>query len=203
MTDFHNVTFPFPTDARISAAVNAPARILTRADGAEYRLARGAVGRIYDIDYKKLSRKEFSELAVFYIARQGARFSFLFRDPHDFSSAFRGETVTPTDQIIGVGDGATTGFQLKKTYGTESAIISHPVTSAVRAAVNGVETINFTLDPLTGRINFNTAPPSGETVTAGVEFLRKVRFSEEAIRFHNLSVFTGETRILRLIEVKD
>ena len=117
---------------------------------------------------------------------QGATFGFRYKDWMDYSTGQSGifSTVTPTDVVIGVGDGTQTVFQLQKRYtiGTTTIIrnLEKPIEGTVRVALNGTELLsNFTVDYATGEITSLVAPNAGVSVTAGCEFHTPVRFGEE------------------------
>ena len=73
-------------------------------------------------------------------------------------------TPAPTDQVIGLGDGATARFELVKLYGDDDDAqrrrITRPRGGTVRVSVNGVETGNFVVEPL-GVIALVIAPGVG------------------------------------------
>jgi len=85
-----------------------------------------------------------------------------------------------------VGDGATTAFQLVKTYGAGHAPYARPIVKpvggTVRVAVNGVEQASgtgFACDPATGLVTLPAAPPIGAVVTADFAFDVPVRFDTD------------------------
>lgn len=107
-----------------------------------------------------------------------------------------------TDQLIGMGDGATVNFQLTKTYvsGTRAyvrnilkpimASISdfqgNPLANTVVIYVNDVEQdygTDWTIDPTTGIVTFTTAPSGSPpaTITADFQFHYPVRFKDDAL----------------------
>jgi uncharacterized protein (TIGR02217 family) len=93
--------------------------------------------------------------------------------------------VTPIDQALGTGDGATTAFQLVKRYEsgaqTWTRRIVKPVAGTVRVARAGVEaTSGWSVDVATGVVTF-AAAPAGVLVTAGFEFDVPVRFDADRL----------------------
>lgn len=120
----------------------------------------------------------------FHVA-EGKTHGFRFRDWADYKSCGWQETPAFDDQVIGVGDGATTDFPLIKTY-TQGAVsrtrlITKPLTGTVLAASAGLEVTAFTVDTATGIISFTTAPANGETLTAGYEYDIPVRFDTDEL----------------------
>lgn len=131
----------------------------------------------------------FEEVRAHWLVMRGPLTGFPFRDPLDFASAplpaaNTAPDLTPTDQQIGVGNGARTAFQLTKTYmrGTQSYVrpIRLPVVASVRVAVSGVEQVTgWTVSRPGGVIEFAVAPAPGAAVTAGFLFDVPVRFSSD------------------------
>ena len=94
--------------------------------------------------------------------------------------------VTPIDQALGTGDGATTAFQLAKRYesGAQSWVrrIVKPVAGTVRIARAGAEAVSgWSVDATTGIVTFTDRPRSRRFVTAGFEFDVPVRFDTDRL----------------------
>jgi len=102
---------------------------------------------------------QLQSLAGFYLARQGGYDSFLFQDPDD--NAVQG-------QPLGLGDGATTLFQLRRQFGPFTELIQAPAGTPV-VYLNGAATTGFTMNS-TGGVVFAVAPGSGVHVTADFTF---------------------------------
>lgn len=109
-----NVTFPVLPGLAWSV-VKTPqwsTRIQKTVSGREYRAAFFNVPLwTFKLSYEVLragGEQELQQLVGFFNARQGSFDSFLYRDPTD---------STVTAQGFGVGDGATTAFQLTRTMG--------------------------------------------------------------------------------------
>lgn len=140
----------------------------------------------------------FDELITtlnFWYRTYGPRHGFRWKDVTDYkSTSSMLEKVTPTDQIIGTGDGSTTAFQLRKAYESNTDTyyrdIKKPVTGTVVAALNAATTTAFSVDTTTGIVTFNTAPANGVIVTAGFEYDVPVRFEKETLEM-NVSHFDG------------
>lgn len=125
----------------------------------------------------------------------GPLHTFPFRDPLDFASRdLQAPGVTPqifaTDQVLGIGDGSTTEFQLVRRYafGLESydRAIHHPVVDSVLVAIDAtppedIPAFNggpyaWTVDRETGVVTFDHPPLAGQVITAGFLFDVEVRF---------------------------
>jgi uncharacterized protein (TIGR02217 family) len=120
---------------------------------------------------------ELRTLMGFFLQQQGAFQPFLFDDPTDDHALA---------QAIGVGDAATTVFQLARSMNG----FAEPVT-----APNAVSTIYFngirqssssySVDPDTGLVTFSSPPPSGELIAADFTYFFRVRFADDANEFEN------------------
>ena len=163
--------------------------------------------RRYDAGLGLRSLDDLHECLAFFEARMGQLHAFRWKDWADFRSGRPSATPTPTDQLLGTGDGTTTVFQLRKGYSsggvTAWRIITRPVPGTVRIAVAGQQqTLGWTLDPTTGRVTFATAPAQGAPVTAWFEFDVPVRFDAGAIRVQVSTFQAGEVPSVPVIELR-
>ncbi len=209
-SDFHDIRFPL--DVSLGSR-GGPARrtdIVTLASGREHRNARWAhARRRYDAGLGVRNLDALHAVLAFFEERRGRLYGFRFRDRVDHRSGPPSIAPAPTDQPIGVGDGATASFALAKTYGAGFAPyrrpIAKPVAGTVRVAVDAVEQANaaFACDPATGLVTFaaEAIPAPGAAVTAGFEFDVPVRFDSDDLDI-DLSAFeAGEIPKIPLIEI--
>lgn len=208
MSGFHNVSFPLKL-AR--GAVGGPERlteIFELGDGREARNSAFAGSRRrWEVSSAIRSLDELAQVTAFFEARRGRLYGFLFRDPADYKSCAPSATPSPLDQLIGVGDGVVTTFQLTKTYfdsaGTYARTITKPVASSVRIAKGGVElaATAFTLDGASGRVTLNVAPLAGVRVRAGFTFDTPARFDTDRLDVALDAFDAGRVVSLSLVEV--
>ena len=142
MPAFHDVQFPLPLAFGASGGPQRQTDIVTLANGHEQRnTARAHSRRRYDAGIGIKSLDDVRVLIAFFEARRGQLYGFRFRDPIDYCSAETTEVINATDQIIGLGDGAQTQWQLVKTYGDTQGSwqrqITKPVQSSVVIALGG------------------------------------------------------------------
>jgi len=121
-------------------------RILTASEG-RYEL------RLPNAD--NLSWYRVRELYEFYLGVGGWANSFRYRDPRDYWNSVAG-------QALGTGDGATTDFQLVRTFQTAGSAISYshtitkPAAGTVIPYIAGVKEANrFSIDLLTGILSLS------------------------------------------------
>jgi uncharacterized protein (TIGR02217 family) len=151
---------------------------------------------------------EAQALVAFFEARRGRLNGFRFQDFADFSSAAPGAAVTALDQPLGTGDGATTVFQLAKTYGDDADAyvrqIKKPVAGTVQVAVAGVALApgGFSVDATTGLVTLASAPAAGQAVTAGFQFDVPVRFDADRIDMTLESFEAARLVAVPLIEIR-
>jgi uncharacterized protein (TIGR02217 family) len=212
MTVFHEVLFPLDIALRSAGGPERKTEIVTLGSGREERNARWAHSRRrYDAGYGIKDMEALSVVVAFYEERRGRLHGFRWRDRIDHSSALAGATVTPFDQAIGTGDGATAAFALTKTYGSVHAPygrpIVKPIASSVRVAVGGVEMsdgVHFACDVTTGIVAFLSGhiPSLGAAVTAGFRFDVPVRFDTDYLEVDLNAFAAGQIPHIPLVEIR-
>lgn len=204
---FHNIRFPLDVALGSRGGPERLTDVVTLVSGVEERNARWAHSRRrYNAGYGVKSKADMQAVLAFFEERRGRFHSFLWRDGLDYSSSGT-DAITPLDQTIGTGDGATLSFQLVKRYGASfdpyDRPITKPVAGTVRVALAGVEQLSgFTVDPLTGVVTFVSAPGDGLAVTAGFEFDVQVRFDSDRLDVELSSFDAAEVPDIPLIEVR-
>ncbi|WP_103255796.1 DUF2460 domain-containing protein [Tabrizicola aquatica] len=207
---FHEIRFP----ANLSfGSVGGPERrteIVTLANGFEERNTPWAHSRRrYDAGVGLRSLDDVATLIAFFEARTGQLHGFRWKDWSDFKSCLPSGTPAPDDQLVGIGDGVTTVFQLYKTYvsglETYTRPIRKPVAGTVVVAVADdpkIEGLEFSVDVATGEITFAVPPDVGTRVTAGFEFDVPVRFDTDAIQTSVASFQAGDVPAVPVVEVR-
>jgi uncharacterized protein (TIGR02217 family) len=206
---FDNVRFP---TAIAHGAVGGPERrtdVVLTASGREQRNSRWADSRRkYNVGYGVKSLADIHAVLAFFEERRGRLHAFRFKDAADFKSCPPTQSISATDQQLGVGNGTQASFQLVKSYGSGlrnyQRIITAPVAGTPVVAVNAVATTAFTVNATTGVVKFNPGaiPAAGQVITAGFEFDVPVRFDTDTLAI-NLSHFdAGAIPDIPLIEVK-
>ena len=171
--------------------------IVTLASGYEQRSTPWADGRRrYLIGGGVRALEEAVELVAFFEARRGRLYGFRFQDFADYAA---------TEQPIGTGDGATTLFQLAKTYGDAADAyvrpIKKPVGGTVSVAVAGVAA-PFSVDTTTGLVTLAAAPAAGAAITSSFQFDTPVRFDADRIDLTLEGFDAARLVAVPLIEVK-
>lgn len=207
---FHEVRFP----ANLSfGSVGGPERrteIVSLANGFEERNTPWQHSRRrYDAGVGLRSLNDVETLIAFFEARAGQLHGFRWKDWSDYKSCAPLSTPAPEDQLIGIGDGVTTVFQLQKTYlsGLQSYTrpILKPVSGTVVVAVAGdpkVDSLEFSANLATGELAFVLAPDLGTRVTAGFEFDVPVRFDADAIQTSVASFQAGDVPTVPVVEIR-
>jgi uncharacterized protein (TIGR02217 family) len=208
MSAFHNVSFPLKL-AR--GAVGGPGRItevFELGDGREARnTSFSASRRRWEVGSAIRSLDELAQITAFFEARRGKLHGFRFCDPADHKSCLPSAAVTPLDQILGVGDGVRTAFQLIKTYGDDAGsyerLITKPIPASVRIANAGVEVpiSGFSVDGATGIVTFASAPTSGTQLRAGFSFDTPARFDADHLDVALDGFDAGRVVSLSLVEI--
>jgi uncharacterized protein (TIGR02217 family) len=199
MSAFHEIRFPFALALGASGGPQRRTEITTLVSGREARNTPHADSRRrWDAGPGLKSLDDVDTLLAFFEARRGALHGFRFRDPLDNRSCKPSLAPQPTDQVLGMGDGVATGFQLVKRYasGGESwtRTISKPVDGSVRVAVDGVE-VGFSVELSTGQVTLDTAPADGAEVTAGFAFDCPVRFDTDRLDIALDAIGAGRAQV--------
>ncbi len=208
--NFHEVRFP----ASLSfGSVGGPERrtdIVTLANGFEERNTPWAHSRRrYDAGLGMRSLEDIETLIAFFEARQGQMFGFRWKDWSDYKSGTAAADTDKRDQVIGRGDGVTTGFQLIKTYASGGFDYVRPIVKPVLGTVAvGLdqdemrEGVDFEIDLAVGVITFADPPGEGVEVTAGYEFDVPVRFDTATIQTSVASFQAGDVPNVPVVEVR-
>lgn len=172
--------------------------IIEVADGREQRnvLRHLPLGR-WQLGQRQIAESELDKLAEasyllkFHEQRKGAKQGFRFKDWADY----RG-----TGQILGIGDGVTTKFQLRKAYMAGNGMTYRPIQKPVLGTVDLiVDGVNVAVDPdhtwvvnhETGIVSNDIPLESGSVLSANFEFDIPVWFETDEISF-NLSYYDPE-----------
>lgn len=185
----HEVVFPEAISYGSTGGPGFNTAILETDSGREERVQRWSAPRWrFDVSKGLQKYEDLSLVLAFFQARGGAANSFNYKNPIDYTSSptdpsFRGPGAGVRDQLIGTGDGATTTFQLGKTYlsgpASQFKPVVKPITGSVRVWVDGTEKtvdVDFTVDTTTGIVTFGSAPGVGLDVEASFEYYLPVRF---------------------------
>ena len=205
---FHEVRFPTAIAFGASGGPERKTDIVALGSGHEERNSRWADSRRrYNAGYGIKSLDDLHAVIAFFEERRGRLYGFRWKDHADWKSCAPSAAPAATDQAIGSGDGATTAFQLVKTYGSVYApwarTIMKPVAGSILVAVDGTPlTEGWSCDETSGLVTFAAAPDEGATITAGYEFDVPVRFDSDTLEI-NLSHFAaGDIPAIPLVEIR-
>lgn len=207
---FHEALFP--TDVSLGARGGPERRteiVLTGSGREERNQSWSRSRRKWNAGYGVKRLSQIEPVIAFFEERRGRLYGFRWRDPVDHRSCMAGAACTPLDQLLGVGNGTRSQFQLVKQYGASFAPyvrdINKPVIGSVRVAVAGVEIapVNYSVNAVTGVITFapGQIPAPSQNVTAGFIFDTPARFDTDYLEIDAASFNAGEIPEIPLIEV--
>lgn len=207
---FHEIRFPLEIALGASGGPERRTEIVTLGSGREERNAPWAASRRrYNAGYGIRALDDLHALIAFFEARHGRLHGFRWRDRADWKSCAPGAAVSPSDQLLGAGDGKQTSFQLVKTYASGEAsytrVIAKPVAGSVRVAVNGAameEGADFSVDLSTGVVSLAVPPAPGTSVTAGFEFDVPVRFDTDFLDINLAAFEAGSVPSIPIVEIR-
>ncbi len=206
--DFHEILFPVDISLGSAGGPKFKTFVFGADSGFEARVTSWINTRAeYNVSQGVKSEDQLEALTNFFYARQGRAYGFRFKDWNDFSI---------TSQLLGVGDGSTTTFNLIKTYTsaqTESGEtysytrrlkkINWNSFTNVQVGVALVTANFYTIDYNNGAITFVTAPPAGASVIIGYgEFHVPVRFDTDQLDVTQEFWTYGSWPNIPLVEVR-
>ncbi len=157
------------------------------------------------------SHSELSDLIRFFHLCRGRAHSFRYKNWLDYKSCDVEDTITPLDQLLGVGDGSTINFQLTKKYDIAGLVelvqdvdIKKPVPNTIVVAANNIPlTINvdFTVNYTTGIVTFTNAPTNGTVLRWGGEFDLPCRFDVDELQV-SLDFYQHGSANIPIVEVR-
>ena len=216
MASFDDVQLPTDMSRGFTSTPRFDTTIATSGAGYEQRNQNWMTPRReYEINYDVWDQTRLNQLIAFYIARGGRARGFRFRDWTDW---YVGMVYSVTSGVVsltydtpvqfGTGNGATTAFQLTKTYADTinptARKITRPVTGTVKIYLNGVEqTSGVTVNYSTGLITFTTAPSSGVAIAWCGQFDVPVRFDTDSLQFDMQFSTTGVVKGATIIELRE
>jgi TIGR02217 family protein len=205
---FHEVRFP--TDIAFGSR-GGPKRktiIAVSGSGHEHRNSQWADSkREYNAGYGIKSIDDIYTVVEFFEERRGMLHGFRWKDKFDWKSCAPKQTPAYSDQVIGVGDGIKTEFQLVKTYGSSYAPytrdIRKPVLNTVLIGVNGSQMMSgWSVDYTTGIVTFDSPPANGHEITAGFEFDVPVRFDTDYLQIDLSGFEAGNVPDIPIVEIR-
>ena len=198
MPAYHADLFPVTVSYGAKGGAGFNTGIIVSDSGAEERISRWANARhAYDVACGIKSLSDLLLVKQHHLARKGSAASFPYWDPADNTShpldpSYLGVPGT-RDQLIGIGTGGQTSFQLTKTYISGPTSYTRTIRKiklgSVRIWVNGaLVSSGWSVDLETGVILFTVAPALNATIHASFEFYVPVRYGEEADKVLSASI---------------
>lgn len=180
----------------------------------------------WDVGHVIYSTDKLAYVLAFFRARQGRAYGFLFRDPTDYYAGmtWSNNALVPaaTPEILPVaGDGATTAFQLTKTYADVAVTVVRPiyrpiqndfhsgasVAPVIYQKIAGVWTAiasaSYSVNYTTGVVTFTTAPGAGVQIGWSGQFYVAVRFDTDDMSISLEAANVGEWQSIPIVEVRE
>lgn len=174
----------------------------------------------WDVSQGLKTEVDIENLLAFYYARQGRAYGFRFKDWSDYQvprwdntpgdlAGFGDEFAIP---VWFTTDGATTTFQLTKTYsdGVVSFVrlIQKPVVGTLQLLDNGTQIFSpgdFTVDTTTGIVTLSgaIAATTGHLIAGSVEFDVPCRFDTDDMKITTTMVDNFSWSPIPIVEIRD
>ncbi len=209
---FHDVRFPDHISYGSSGGPMFSTTVMALTSGFERRnINWQQVRASYEAVHGIKDEDDMEEIRAFFYARMGRAYSFRFKDWADYTTGL---------QILGIGDGVKTDFQIVKNYVSGGFQYTRLITKIVHQDANGdeistlenvtvdnvlmTEGIDYTLDPNTGIISFDTPPGDTLEVKIGnAEFDVHVRFDTDHLNASHDFWRTQSWPSIPLVEIKE
>ncbi len=153
----------------------------------------------YNVSENLRDAGDLAVIRAMFHACRGKAVGFRFKDWQDFSF---------TDEFLGHGDGVNRVFPLVKRYGEGTPHeyarrLFKPVAGTVTVKVNGVTSVDLTINTTTGVVTFTPgfAPALDAPVTASGQFDVPVRFDSDEL-MASYETFDMATASVSLVEIK-
>lgn len=198
MQFFKDIYFPIEIKPYITQSFKTDSGQLQTLDGRVFHTPESlSPKRYYHAENILLSKQDAKILHDFYGEVRGSVFTFRFTDDFLFKTS---DTPTPTDIIIGQGDGIKTEFPLFILFGTEKYDKIVPVMSTLRIAISGSEvpSEDYMIQDYE-MIVFDTPPAEETIITAGFHYDFIMRFSSEGLSLVP-DIYKGGFKINFLLE---
>lgn len=122
---------------------------------------------------------ELRLLQNFYNEMQASGDTFLWEDRDDY---------TVTDELIGVGDGSTTQFQLRRRLTTSGfAEYIFAPNSITNVKLSGTPTASYSVNNETGILTLAVAPALAVSITASFTYYFRCRFIDDSVEFERFA----------------
>jgi uncharacterized protein (TIGR02217 family) len=192
---FHDVRFP---DAIARGATGGPeysTDIVSVASGFEQRNVNWSAARArYDIGTGIRTREQMAEVIAFFRARKGRAYGFRFRDWTDFEATSQAMLATASPTV----------WQLVRRYPSgpveDVRLITKPEAGSVVVRVNGAVVAGFTIDHLTGRVTFPSAPAA--TPYVDFRFDVPVRFDTDHLPVVATAFHLQQVTSIAIVEIR-
>jgi uncharacterized protein (TIGR02217 family) len=210
MATFIEVQFPCGVSIGSTAGPERRTEVVTLGSGFEERNSKWANSRrVYNAGYGVKTLDDIHEVIAFFEMARGKLYGFRWKDYTDFKSCLPSVGITAFDQNIGVGDGVTKTFQLRKRYGSGSLPwyrdIKKPVPGTVKVSVGGtvlLQPTGYVLSLTSGLITMSVAPAIGTNVMAGFEFDVPVRFDIDMLELSVTGIKHGDIPSIKIVEIR-
>ncbi len=176
--------------------------IVTTDGGFEVRNAHQAQNHLeYELAYPpaEFSGEKIAAVKALFRASRGGLHFFPF---HDWDDEFH----TLDDEVIGIGDGAQTQFQVTKTWTvggqSQSRKITRPANPLTVKKDGVTQTTGFSVSYTTGIVTFSPAPANGVVISVDGSFDVAVRF-DPTMEATAITGWLEHIETLRLIEIKE
>lgn len=205
---YHDDLFPIGISYGARGGPQFSTTVLELASGYEKRnINWSKVKARYNVAHGVRTPEQMAELLNFFYARYGKAYTFPFLDHQDHKIV---------NQQLGIGDGATTSFQIYKRYQSKTYFYDRLITklrpdTIGNVTVDGVPYVldsdddnGYSLDMLSGQVVFKVAPITDAVIVLTyIEFYVHVRFDVDYMDIQLVTYRAESWTDIFLVEVKE
>jgi len=142
----------------------------------------------WDVGQVVKTLTEYGPLIAYFRAVKGRAHGFRFKDFSDFTDSMPpGSGASGVLGLSGIGDGATTIFQMVKNYPagalTDQRLIRKPISGTCAFFDNASPVTPASVDYTTGLVTFSSTPVTGHALTWTGQFDVPVRFDVDKMKY--------------------
>jgi uncharacterized protein (TIGR02217 family) len=196
---FYDINFPDSISFNSINSISFDTNIVRSKNGSEQRSGNRDFPLLHFKTFNTLKNKqEIGQILTLFRIVGGRLNSFRFRDWLDYKAE---------NQIIGVGDGESINFLMKKVYQINGYSVVRNIVKPTQNTVNvfinqaNCNSLIQSVDYAHGLISFYEPPMEGEVITFGCEFDVPVRFKNDALDVVLVGGDLYEINNLELVEV--
>ncbi len=174
--NFLNIYFPADLSCAIKATIEFSTEVNVTKNKTEFRNQNWLMPRLrYEITGDTLSKNDFNKIKTFFYLTKGRCSSFYIKDPIEIL----------TEEVLGVGDGVKTSFDIFKSFSCQNFTVKKPViideSEDYSIYINSAKLIESDFSINDTVLILNKPLKIDDVISISAKILTKVRFDQDII----------------------